>query len=288
MILTVGACGRSSHPAASTTSTTVPSSTTSGSTTTVAAGGTGSGATNLSAGPDVQAALLAAVAAMHQLPVSDYAGLVPGSTYYAVDHGTGDYWAGVAPMPQPSSVQAQVSSQDDGSYVILTRPPGGGWHGWETGAARGADARCPVTIPADVLAVWNWSPGTCTPPPSASVPTTSVAPTTSTPSAGALPTASFADWTGREPTTIAFSGDATNIVSDLTWSWTATGATGHGTWTFESCDPNCAAGSQTPYPATVTLSDPVGGQFTRGVEQTSGPYGSTNDFTLPSRFIDAS
>lgn len=113
-------------------------------------------------------------------------------------------------------------------------------------------------------------------------------PSSAAPNIDNLPKAVFAGWTGRRPSTIAFSGDSTNIVSGLTWSWTSTTAVGHGTWTFESCDPNCAAGASTPYPATVTLSDPVGGEFTKGIEQTSGPHGSTYDFTLPSAFINAS
>jgi hypothetical protein len=76
-------------------------------------------------------------------------------------------------------------------------------------------------------------------------------------------------------------------VTGLAWTWTATLAVGHGVWTYESCIPNCASGRDTPYTATVTLSDPVGDRFTEGVEQTSGPHGFTYDFTLPSNFINA-
>jgi hypothetical protein len=32
-----------------------------------------------------------------------------------------------------------------------------------------------------------------------------------------------------------------------------------------------------PYPATITLSDPVNGIFTSAVETTQGPYGFTSD-----------
>ena len=68
----------------------------------------------------------------------------------------------------------------------------------------------------------------------------------------------------------------------------ATEAVGNGTWTYESCVPDCATGPTAAYPATVTLSHPVGGQFTQGVERTTGSHAFTNNFTLPSKFISAS
>lgn len=217
---------------------------------------------------------------MHGLRASDYDGLVRGRTYYAIDHTTGDYWAGADPIPSPSSYQAQVSSQDDGSYVVLTRTASGSWHGYETGMTDAEPARdCPVTVPGDVLAVWGWATGSCEPP---FGPAPSVHPTAD------LPVAHFSNWTGRDPTIIYFSGDSGNIVSGLTWSWTPTQAVGHGTWGYESCDPNCAQGTVTPYPAVVTLSGAVGGQFTKGVETTSGPHGFTQNFTLPNTSVGAS
>lgn len=106
--------------------------------------------------------------------------------------------------------------------------------------------------------------------------------------AAPLPIARFADWSGRDPSIIYFSGDSGNIVSRLSWSWTATQAVGHGTRGFNDCEPNCAEGHVTFAPETVTLSDPAGGQFTQGVEQDSGAGGMTMHFTLPSPYIDAS
>jgi hypothetical protein len=139
---------------------------------------------------------------------------------------------------------------------------------------------CPVAIAADVLALWGWTAGSCEPPFVASTP--SASPTID------LPVAHFANWTGRSPSDIYFSSDSGNIVSGLNWSWTATQAVGHGTWGYESCNPSCAQGGSTPYPAVVTLSGAAGGQFTRGVEQTSGPHGGSFDFVLPSADIGAS
>ena len=48
-------------------------------------------------------------------------------------------------------------------------------------------------------------------------------------------------YSGMKPTEIAYSGDATNVVTKIQWSsWTATGATGTGTSDLDSCQPNCA------------------------------------------------
>ncbi len=63
---------------------------------------------------------------------------------------------------------------------------------------------------------------------------------------------------------------------------------GHGSWGYESCDPNCAQGTVTPYPTTIALSDPVSGRFTQVTETQSGPYGSTLNFTLPDPGLSAS
>jgi hypothetical protein len=81
---------------------------------------------------------------------------------------------------------------------------------------------------------------------------------------------------------VYFSGDAGDIVDRLVWSsWGATQAIGHGRWHYLNCVPNCAQGTATPYPATLTVSDPVHGSFTKIVEVTAGPHGSTQTFTAP-------
>jgi hypothetical protein len=130
------------------------------------AGGAGPGQ-NLPVTSDVRAQLLAAGAALHGLPSSDYTGLVPGTTYYALDVGTGDYWAGAGLVPAPGSYDAGVRNQDEGAYMILTRSAGGAWHGWETGLTGGPPGPCPVVVPSAVLAAWGWPPRTCYPPSSA-------------------------------------------------------------------------------------------------------------------------
>ncbi len=107
-------------------------------------------------------------------------------------------------------------------------------------------------------------------------------PTNPPPGARALPLLSIPPlfgspgYSGRFPKTIDFSGDAGNIVSGISWtSWGAQQAVGHGTWTYQNCVPNCAQGSQTPYPATIILSQVENGKYTQLEEVTSGPHGFT-------------
>lgn len=75
-----------------------------------------------------------------------------------------------------------------------------------------------------------------------------------------IPSAPYGGYSGRYPTNINFSADSGNIVSNISWSsWGQQEAVGHGTWTELDCVPSCAAGSRTPYPATLTLSNPGSG-----------------------------
>jgi hypothetical protein len=105
---------------------------------------------------------------------------------------------------------------------------------------------------------------------------------TSTTSPASSPTVRIAHWTGRKPVTIYFSDDSGDIATKLTWSrWSGDGAAATGTWHYQNCVPDCAEGSWTPYPVTIALSRPVNGQFTKLVEQTSGPHGYTMTFTAP-------
>ena len=80
-------------------------------------------------------------------------------------------------------------------------------------------------------------------------------------------------FSGRYPKTIIFSGDGGNIVTGINWlSWGSSQAIGQGTWTYQDCIPTCAGGSHTPYAATITLAQPVGGRYTKLVETTTGPH----------------
>jgi hypothetical protein len=111
----------------------------------------------------IRAQLLAAGASYHGLATSDYTGLIAGETYYAFDTATQTYWAAAGLDPSPSSVQAQVSSQDDGAYLLFQRPDSGSWTAVNVGLAGIAGTQCPEVPPPAVLALWGWNPGSCRP-----------------------------------------------------------------------------------------------------------------------------
>ncbi|HEX3825026.1 MAG TPA: hypothetical protein VHV79_11240 [Mycobacteriales bacterium] len=121
-------------------------------------------AQDLVASPKVRGALVAAGAKSHGLTAADYTGLVPGQTYYGYNPATSTYWAGGGLVPSPSSMPAQVSVQDDGSYLLFSRAAGGKWSAVNVGLAGVAGATCPMAVPAGILAVWHWKPGSCRPP----------------------------------------------------------------------------------------------------------------------------
>lgn len=76
---------------------------------------------------------------------------------------------------------------------------------------------------------------------------------------------------GRRPSTIGLSGDASNIVGQLTWrNWGPAGAVGRGTLRLDDCKPDCARGAVTTVPAVLRLGDVRHGHFTTMTEQTGG------------------
>lgn len=151
-----------SNPAPKSSSgTTMPSSAT-----VPPSGNAQSEAQNLVVSPGVRAELLAVGARFHGAPLSQYAGLAPGLTYYAYDTSTATYWAGAKLVPKvPSSgppTQAEVSSQDEGAYTVFTRKAHTTtWRAYDTGETGAADVRCPVVVPAAVLRAWGWPTGSC-------------------------------------------------------------------------------------------------------------------------------
>ncbi|HTR69095.1 MAG TPA: hypothetical protein VMH41_02555 [Mycobacteriales bacterium] len=127
-------------------------------------GSSSAAAVNLATTPAVEAQLVKAGAKSHGLPASDYTGLVPGETYYGYDPTTATYWAGAGLVPSPTSTPAQVSVQDDGSYLLFSRSASGTWHATNVGLAGVAGSTCPITPPPDVVKVWHWKKGACRPP----------------------------------------------------------------------------------------------------------------------------
>jgi len=148
-------------PAGSTSSTSAPKTTAVAPTTTTALATT----QNLVVTADVRAALVQAGANLKGLPAADFTGLAPGMTYYAYDATDATYWAGARLLPSPSSLQAQVSSQDDGAYLLFSMPAGGVWTAVNDGLGGLPNSPCPAPVPAAILALWHWPAGTCNPPP---------------------------------------------------------------------------------------------------------------------------
>ncbi len=165
IVLVLAGCSGGGR-AASTTETSAPSVTTrpaGGSTTTTAE----SEAVDLSVTDQIRSQLVAAGAASNDLPASEYTGLAPGLTYYALDKASDAYWAAARLVPAPSSdpsnpTRAQVASQDAGSYYVFSKPPGGSWTASAAGNT-GPSTPCPVTVPSPVVAIWGWPAGSCRP-----------------------------------------------------------------------------------------------------------------------------
>jgi serine/threonine protein kinase len=100
-----------------------------------------------------------------------------------------------------------------------------------------------------------------------------------------LPVLTIGGYTGMKPTEIAYSGDATNVVTTIAWSsWTAAGASGQGTSDIDSCTPNCAQAPPSLVPTTVTLSAPVNGKFTKMTETRNG---FTSTYTYPDNWPES-
>jgi hypothetical protein len=124
------------------------------------------GAANLTVTSAVRTALVDAGASHYGLAGSAFTGLGQGTTYYAYDISNSTYWAGASLVPSPSSSQAEVVVQDDGAYLIFDRTAHGAWQAHDVGYSDtvGDCAAYHVSIPAAVVAVWHWVPGTCHPP----------------------------------------------------------------------------------------------------------------------------
>ncbi len=151
-------------------------------------------------------------------------------------------------------------------------------------ASGGGTASHSATAPA-TSAVTNSSAAASSPAVSSSSSPSQAASSSSPSSSAPLPVLVVGSYSGMQPSEIAYSGDATNVVTGITWSsWTATGATGTGTSDIDSCVPSCAAASPDNVSTTVTLSDPVNGHFTQMTETRNG---STTSYTYPSTWAQS-
>ena len=94
----------------------------------------------------------------------------------------------------------------------------------------------------------------------------------------------------NEPSEMGFSGDGGNVAVNLVWSeWDSTQAVGDGTVNYQGCVPNCAQGTETPYPVHIVLSDPQGGRYTQVTETIEGgPNAGTTTSAITGTWPSAS
>jgi hypothetical protein len=163
--LALGACSAGPKDNAThTPTTTAPTIPAPSSTTAAPSTSAGQPTSNLVVTDAVRAQLVAAGASLNELSAADYTGLRPGETYYAYDAATTTYWAAAGLQPSPTSTPAQVATQDDGAYLLFERPARGQWKGYDVGLAGARyGGKCPIAVPATVLVLWTWAPGSCRP-----------------------------------------------------------------------------------------------------------------------------
>jgi hypothetical protein len=169
------------------------------------------------------------------------------------------------PGPYPSTVPASAVPPSTGSPS--TGPRRRSSRRWLLAIAGAAVAA--AAIGATLAVVLAPGPATSLP---ASAPATSAPATTQATRPAASPTSSLiavtvcifpadsctdpsaAQYMEVRPKEIEVSGDGTGAVTNLVWSdWGAPHASATGTIRLNNCEPNCAQGKFTSYPATVTL-----------------------------------
>lgn len=149
------------------TGATSPSPSASASATTVktAAPSPRASAEDLTLTPALRRTLLDVGAKYHTLKPSDYLGLQAGTAYYALDIPSKTYYAAAGLDPSPHSLKAQVSSQDDGGYILFVRHASSKrWRAYNDGLGMEHGVKCPIVIPSAVLSVWGWAAKSCYPP----------------------------------------------------------------------------------------------------------------------------
>jgi hypothetical protein len=157
-LLAAAACGSSTGTstgaATRTTTVTVTTTRTSGATTPAST-------RNLPVSDALRQQLLRAGARATALPAGDFAGLVPGRTYYAYDPASSTYWAGAQLIPAADSAAGKAAVVNEGAYWLFAKSDGVPWHAFRVGMTGARGEECPVNVPAGVLAVWGWRAGTC-------------------------------------------------------------------------------------------------------------------------------
>jgi serine/threonine protein kinase len=166
----------------------------------------------------------------------------------------------MTPVPTPVPVSLQHTTppthRPGGHWIVLTASGvtvaaaiGGILalavnHGSGSSSSTGTLASGTVTSPVSA------SPASRSPSASSSL----IAVTVCTEPADGCTVAGASQYMEVKPAMITTSGDGSAYVNKITWSnWGGSEANGTGTLELNSCNPNCAQGTYTGYPATVTL-----------------------------------
>jgi len=160
-IVGAAGCGSSTSTTTRTVTQTQTVTVTTTGTTTTGTTTTATSAKNLPVSDALREQLLIAGARANSLPPIDFAGLVPGRTYYAYDPASNTYWAGAQLIATANSAAGHAAVINEGAYLLFTKPVGGSWRVYRVGMTGAYGEGCPVDVPAGVLAVWGWAPGSC-------------------------------------------------------------------------------------------------------------------------------
>ena len=152
------------------------------------------------------------------------------------------------------------------------------------GSAANSAATSATSAPPSSAAATSPAAAPSSPAPASTAPAQPTAPpATSSPVATTVYLAPAQNLSGTplmEPactTLCALSGDSTAFLSAMTWqTWTASEATGSGTYKLDDCQPDCAQGTVHAVPVVVTFSQPV-----RACQPAVRWFWSRASFTFP-------
>jgi hypothetical protein len=119
-------------------------------------------AVNLPVTDDVRAELVQAGATLTGRPATEFSGLQPGHTYYALEPSATNptYWA-AASLSGPKSEAAGISLQDANSYLMFHKgaDPAATWVPIRAGYGPIPAGEAPCPIPQSARDVWRWPAG---------------------------------------------------------------------------------------------------------------------------------
>lgn len=193
-------------------------------------------AVNLVADSQLEQQLGQAYAVWNKLPNSDVNGTKPGSLYYGLDVSNFAYFAVATIEPSTRFDPSKDPGLFQAPAVFVRAHPDRGWEVLTNVLPAGS---CPIDVPPELLAAWNWH--VC--------------------DLDASDTGVLADCfrAVTHPDTIIFAcADGNALVKEIRWTlWNAQTATGSGLYSVNDCQPTCAGGTFHVYPVNLLLSAPT-------------------------------